>query len=102
MIIKLENVFCNPTFCGYRHINIKYVANCVEISDTKGNDICSLGVTKFTVTANEVLFYFVRDGKICQFLSGTISTDTRTFEKGFCKFDEEELLQIANEFNSCP
>lgn len=42
MIIKLENVFCNPTFCGHRHINIKYVANCVEISDTKGNDICSL------------------------------------------------------------
>lgn len=102
MIIKLENVFCNPTFCGHRHINIKYVANCVEISDTKGNDICSLGVTKFTVTANEVLFYFVQNNEICQFLSGTISTNEKTFEKSFCKFDKEELLQLAKEFNSCP
>lgn len=102
MIIELKNVFCNPKFCGERYVNIKYVANCVEISDTKGNDICSLGVTKFAVTSNEVLFYFVRGGEICQFLSGTISTNTRTFEKSFCKFEEEELLRIAKEFNSIP
>jgi hypothetical protein len=102
MIIKLENVFCNPTFCGHRYIDIEYMANCAKISDTKGNKICSLGITKFTVTSNEVLFYFVRDGKICQFLNGTISTDTRNFEKGFCKFDEKELLQLAKEFNRVP
>lgn len=102
MKIELKRVFCNPTFWGHRYINIKYVANCAEISDTKGNDICSFGVTKFTVTANEVLFYFVQNGEIHQFLSGEISTNARTFEKSFDKFDEEELLQIANEFNSCP
>lgn len=102
MIIKLENVFCNPTFCGHRYINIEYVANCVEISDTKDNDICSFGVTKFSVTANEVLFYFVQNGEICQFLNGEISTDERTFEKSFCKFDKDELLQIAKEYNSVP
>jgi methenyltetrahydromethanopterin cyclohydrolase len=102
MIIELKNVFCNPTFCGHRYINIKYVANCVEISDIKGNDICSLGVTKFSVTANEVLFYFVQNNEIYQFLSGAISTNEKTFEKSFCKFDKEELLQLAKEFNSCP
>lgn len=102
MIIKLENVFCNPTFSGHRYINIKYVANCVEISDTKGNDICSFGVTKFSADANDVLFYFVKDGTICQFLNGEIRTDERTFEKSFCKFDKEDLLQLAEEFNSYP
>lgn len=102
MIIELKNVFCNPTFCGHRYINIKYVANCVEISDTKGNDICSLAVTKFSVNANEVLFYFVQNGEICQFLNGEIRTDERTFEKSFCKFDKDELLQIAKEYNSVP
>lgn len=97
MIIKLENVFCNPTFCGHRYINIKYVANCVEISDTKGNDICSLGVTKFEVTSHEVLFYFVHEGKIKQFLNGEISDNMRIFEKDFCKYDIKELMEIAEE-----
>ena len=102
MRIKLTNVFCNPKFYGCRYINIKYAANCVEISDTKGNDICSLGVTKFKVTASEVLFYFVQNGEICQFRSGEIQTNERAFEKSFCQFDKDELLHLAQEHNSIP
>lgn len=102
MTINLKNVFCNPEFYGYRYINIKYVANCVEISDTKGNDICSFGATKFSVTHCEVLFYFVQNGEICQFLNGEVSTDEKTFEKSFCQFDKDDLFNLAQEYNSIP
>lgn len=95
MIIELKNVFVNPKFHGERFINIKYCGNKVEISDTRGNDFCEMGVTKFEVTSHEVLFYFVHEGKIKQFLSGEISDNMRTFEKDFCKYDIKELMEIA-------
>lgn len=100
MTIELTNVFVNPKFSGHRHINLKYCANHVEIFDTHNNKICEMGVTKFLADSNEVLFYFVHNGEICQFLNGHISTNKRTFEKSFCKYDEQELFTIAKEIPS--